>query len=94
MTKLKCKSRCSEVKPKPPESYGLELDYTKSYYENDWGQTDNEGVKQDGKIIYKCKDPKAGIAWNYTGLVDSGQWEGSQVGKKQRKKEICPVKSF
>ena len=82
MPTLRCEARCSAVKPVPPASYGLELDYTKSYYENDWGATDTEEVRQGGKIIYKCKNPKDGIAWNYTGIVDSGQWEGSKVWKK------------
>ena len=79
MPKLKCEARCSAQKPVPPASYKLELDYTKSYYENDWGNAGTEEVQQGGKIFYKCKDPKDGIAHNYTGIVESGQWEGSKV---------------
>ena len=38
-------------------------------------------MQQGGKIYYKCRDPKHGIAHNFTGLVASGQWEGSKVTK-------------
>ena len=64
----------------PPADYNLELDYTKSYYENDWGRAAHgERVMQGSKIFYKCKDAKDGVAHNYTGDVDSGQMEGSKV---------------
>ena len=63
----------------PPADYNLELDYTKSYYENNWTPSGPERVMQGNKIFYKCKDAKDGVAHNYTGDVDSGQMEGSKV---------------
>ena len=76
--------RCSADKPVPPASYGLELDYTRSYFANQWNKADTEEVRQGGKIYYKCKDPKHGIAYNFTGLEESGQWEGSKVSGGSR----------
>ena len=66
----------------PPAAYNLELDYTKSYYENNWTPSGPERVMQGGKIFYKCKNAEDGIAHNYTGAVDSGEWEGSKVRHK------------
>ena len=82
---LRCEARCSATKPVPPADYNLELDYTKSYYENDWGRAAHgERVMQGSKIFYKCKNAKDGVAHNYTGDVDSGQMEGSKVRHKTR----------